>query len=127
MGSIRAALLMLVLLFAGAVQASAQQARVVGTDELNAAVVDRADATAQQRAQVRSLLERPEIQAVAANGGIDMERVQDAAATMSGADLDLAMPLVQAITANMAGGQVLTVTTTTLIIILLIIILLVVT
>jgi hypothetical protein len=126
MGWMRTASFTTVLLLAGAAQVSAQQARVVGTDELNAAIVDRADATAQQRAQLNGLLERREVQAAAAERGVDLERVQDAAGTLSDAQLDLVMPLVQAITADLAGGQVLTITTTTLIIILLLVILIIV-
>lgn len=112
------------LLLVGSAEGSAQQqSRIAGPDELNAAVVDRADAVEQERARLRALLARPEVRDVARAHGLDLEKAQGAVGTLSTAELQQISPLVQGVTAQIGGGGVITITTTTLIIILLLIIL----
>jgi hypothetical protein len=111
-------------LLAGSAQAWAQQhSRIAGPDELNAAVVSRADAVEQERAQLRALLARPEVRNVARAHGLDLTKAQGAVGTLGAAELQQISPLVQGVTAQIGGGGAITITTTTLIIILLIIIL----
>jgi hypothetical protein len=115
-------------LLAGSAEAWAQQqSRIAGPDELNAAVVSRADAVEQDRARLRALLARPEVGDVARRNGLDLEKAQGAVGTMSTTQLQQISPLVQGITSQIGGsGGGISMSTTTLIIILLIIILIVV-
>lgn len=114
------------LLLLSAVPAWGQQARITNQDELNAAVVERADARERERAQLKELLQRPEVRDVAQQRGLDLGRVQAAAGALDANDLRVVNPLVQSITAELAGGQVISINATTLIIILLIVILIIV-
>jgi hypothetical protein len=115
------------LLLASSADALAQQqSRIADRDELNAAVVSRADAVEQERAQLRGLLVRPEVRHVARTHGLDLERAQGAVGTLGATELRQLSPLVQGITAQIGSGGAITITTTTLIIVLLIIILIVV-
>jgi hypothetical protein len=123
MGKIRIVTGVLALLLVGVLEAPAQQ--VTGSAELDAAVVTRAEAVEQQREELRSLLQRPEVREVAEKHNVDLERVEGGLGTLSAADLDRLAPVVQSVTGDLAGGQVLTITTTTIILILLLVILLV--
>jgi pyruvate/2-oxoglutarate dehydrogenase complex dihydrolipoamide acyltransferase (E2) component len=114
------------LLLAASAPAWAQQSRIVSPEELNAAVVNRADAVAQDRARLRALLARPEVRDVARAHGLDIERAQGAVGTLGTAELQQISPLVQGVNAHVGGGGVISMSTTTLILILLIIILIVV-
>jgi hypothetical protein len=112
------------LLLTGSAEAWAQQqSRIAAPDELNAAVVNRADAVEQQRAALRALLARPEVGDVARAHGLDLGKAQGAVGTLGTAELQQISPLVQGVNAHIGGGGAITITTTTLIIILLIIIL----
>jgi hypothetical protein len=114
------------LLVAGSGQGWAQQqSRIAGPDELNAAVVSRADAVDQERARLRALLARPEVRDVARAHGLNIGKAQGAVGTLGTAELQQISPLVQGITAQLDSGGVITITTTTLIIILLVVIVLV--
>jgi predicted phosphoribosyltransferase len=115
-----------VLLLVGGAEVSAQQTRILGADELDAAVVERAGAVEQERAQLGALLQRGDVAEVAERNGIDIERVRHAAATLSAEDLRRVLPLAQGIAADLAGGQTITITTTAIIIILLIVLLIIV-
>lgn len=126
MRTIRIIMCVLVLMLSSAAQLLAQQARVVGSDELNAAVLDHAAAAERERARLSSLLERPDVADIAERHGLDIDRVRDAAATLSAEDLKRLAPLTQGITGELVGGQTLVISATTLIIILLLVILIIV-
>ena len=93
--------------------------------ELDAAVVEHADAIEQQRAELHSVLQHPEVQAVAGANGFDLKQIEDGVGAMSGAQLQLVAPYAQSVAHALAGGQSLVINATTLIIILLLIILIV--
>jgi hypothetical protein len=107
------------LLSAGASGAAAQQS------ELNAAVMAKTAEVEQQRTEVRQLLARPEVARVAATAGLDLERAQGAAGTLSATEVQRIAPMARTVNAHIAAGQVLTITTTTIIIVLLLLILIV--
>lgn len=115
-----------VMLLACAAPVWAQDARVTGADELNAAVVERAGEREQQRARLLDVLDRAEVREVAEERGFDMERVRAAAMALSDQDLGAVAPLVESLAGELVGGQTLTITATTLIIILLLVILIIV-
>lgn len=114
------------LVMAGATQAEAQQPpQIVAPAELDAAVSAQASATEDQRARLRALLERPDVQAIGGGNGFDMSRALDAAGTLTAEQLQLLAPQLAAAEDALAGGQTITITATTLIIVLLLIILIV--
>lgn len=115
------------LMLGGAGQAAAQQpaARVAPAAVLDAAVAQHATHAELDRARLQALLQRPEVREIAAANAIDMQRVQDAAATIGGIQLQMVAPHLQAAEDALAGGQVITISTTMIIIALLVIILLV--
>src|SRR5688500_11371005 len=101
MQSIRILTGVFTLLLVGSAEGSAQQqSRIVGPAELNAAVVRRADAVEQERAQLRALLARPEVRDVARAHGLDLEKAQGTVGTLGTAELQQISPLVQGITAQ---------------------------
>lgn len=114
------------LVLGGAGQAAAQQsARVAPAAVLDAAVVEHATHAELDRARLQALLQRPEVREIAAANAIDMQRVQDAAGTLGGIQLQMIAPHLQAAEDALAGGQSITISTTMIIIALLVIILLV--
>ena len=115
------------LALAGAAQAEAQQPapQVAAPEELNAVVTARAAEADEQRARLRAVLERPDVQAVAGGYGFDVTRVLDAVGTLTAEQLQFVAPQLEAAEAALAGGQVITITATTLIIVLLLILLII--
>ncbi len=84
---------------------------------LDAAVQNHSSASAVVRAAVLRLLERPDVQAVAGDLGLDLRRAQSAIATLDGQQLtDLAAQARQTEQA-LAGGQSRVIISTTMIII----------
>jgi hypothetical protein len=112
----------LVMLVIGATGAWAQETRIVQPDELRAAVSERADGVEQERDRLRALLERPDVQEVAQQHGIDLERIRAGVGTLTADQLQQVSPMVGAIMGDQVGGQGITITATTLIIILLLVI-----
>jgi hypothetical protein len=93
---------------------------------LDAAVQDHAADTTADREAVLRLLERPDVQAVAGDLGLDLRRAQSAIATLDGQQLsDLAAQARQAEQA-LAGGQSRIVISTTVIIIALLVLILII-
>ncbi|MGH7445570.1 MAG: hypothetical protein ACREKM_11860 [Longimicrobiales bacterium] len=114
------------LVLGGAGQAAAQQpVQVAPSAVLDAAVVEHATHAELDRARLQALLQRPEVREIAAANAIDMQRVQDAAVTLGGIQLQMIAPHLQAAENALAGGQSITISTTMIIIALLVIILLV--
>ena len=107
--------------------AYAGQQHVVSPSQLTASMADRAAAQEADRAAVREALARPEVRGVAANLGVDLNRLNDAVATMSGADLAQAASTARQVNQQLVGGaSTVVISTTTIIIALLAIILIVV-
>lgn len=124
--------LSLTLLFAalGAAPALAQQSsgadvdRTLSSEALDAAVAGHASAVNQQRAQLADVLSRDEVRDVARDRGIDMGRVESAAAGLSDAQVRVVAPLVATVAPQISGdlGTV-TISVVALILILLVLIL----
>ncbi len=104
----------------------AQTSHAAPQSVLDAAVQDHAASTAADREAVLRLLERPDVQAVAGDLGLDLRRAQSAIATLDGPQLtDLAAQARQAEQA-LAGGQSRVVISTTMIIIALLVLILII-
>jgi hypothetical protein len=97
--------------------------QAVGLSALDAAVVAHESAAESQRNQVTEFLARPDVQEVARDRGIDMARVNSAAAGLSDAELKGVAPLIAEPVATLQSGGTITVSVAAVIIILLILIL----
>lgn len=126
--------LSLSLLFAALVAApsSAQQSTAAAgsdmltSDALDAAVAGHETAVDQQRAELADLLSRDQVRDVARDRGIDMGRVESAAAGLTDAQVTAISPLVATVATAQEGGGGLgsvTISVVALIVILLILIL----
>lgn len=115
----------------GATPASAQQSSgvedaraILSTDALDAAVAGHELAVDQQRVQLDDLLASDEVREIASERGIDIERVESAAAGLSDAQVKTIFPFVASLTAQDRGGLgTVTISVALLIIILLVLIL----
>ena len=104
----------------------AQTSHAAPQSALDLAVQDHSAATAADREVVQRLLQRPEVQAVAGDLGLDLRRAESAVATLEGQQLtDLAAQARQA-EQSLAGGQSRVVISTTLIIIVLLVLILII-
>jgi len=104
----------------------AQTSHAAPQSALDAAVSEHVSATAADRETVLRLLERPDVQAVAGDLGLDLRRAQSAIATLDGQQLsDLAAQARQTEQA-LAGGQSRIVISTTVIIIALLVLILII-
>lgn len=104
----------------------AQSSHAASQSALDAAVQDHGSTTAADREAVLRLLERPDVQAVAGDLGLDLRRAQSAIATLDGQQLaDLAAQARQTEEA-LAGGQSRIVISTTVIIIALLVLILII-
>ena len=103
------------------------QTHTASLSALDAAVQEHVAASTADREAVLRLLERPEIQAIAGDIGLDLRRAQGAIATLEGSQLaDLAAQARQ-VERTLAGGQSkITISTTAIIIGLLVLILIIV-
>jgi hypothetical protein len=102
----------------------AQTSHAAPQSALDAAVQDHAARTAADRETVLRLLERPEVQAVAGDLGLDLRRAQTAIATLEGQQLTDLAAQAQQVEQALAGGQSRIVISTTLIIIALLVLIL---
>jgi hypothetical protein len=132
MQALRALFLTFVIFVAfGATPALAQQpsgvedARaILSSGVLDAAVAGHELAVDQQRLQLDDLLASDEVREIADGRGIDMERVESAAAGLSDAQVRTIFPVVASLTAQDRGGLgTVTISVVALIIILLVLIL----
>jgi hypothetical protein len=104
----------------------AQTSHAAPQSALDAAVQEHAADAATDRETVARLLQRPDVQAIAGDLGLDLRRAESAVATLEGPQLtELAAQARQAEQA-LAGGQSITISTTLIIIGLLVLILLIV-
>jgi hypothetical protein len=118
---------LVVLLIAIPSHAFAQDRHVISPSALAAAVAERVADEQADHAAIRQALEQPEVRAVAARTGMDAERLESLAETLSGSDLKAVASKARAVNESLAGGaSTITLSTTAIIIALLIIILLIV-
>jgi hypothetical protein len=125
--------LSLTLLFTamGAVPVLAQQASgernvspTMSASALDAALTAHSSAADRARLQLAEVLSSSEVQSVAADRGIDMNRVEAAAAGLSDAQVQAVAPLVTALLPQSSGGMgTVTISVVALILILLVLIL----
>ena len=106
--------------------AHAQTSHAALQSALDAAVQDHVAASAADRETVLRLLERPEVQAIAGDIGLDLRRAETAVSTLDGQQLaDLAAQARQAEQALAGGQSSITISTTLIIIGLLVLILII--
>ena len=114
------------LLNVGTVPAHAQVSHVATQSILDAAVQDHVAASAADRETVQRLLERPEVQAVAGDIGLDLRRAQSAISTLDAEQLSAIAAQASQVEQALAGGQSSITISTTLIIIGLLVLILIV-
>jgi len=115
------------LISAVATPAHAQVSHVAPQSILDAAVQDHVAADAADRETVQRLLERPEVQAVAGDIGLDLRRAQSAVSTLDAQQLSTIAAQASQVEQALAGGQSsITISTTLIIIGLLVLILIVI-
>ena len=97
---------------------------VLSADAMDAALAGHESTIDQQRAQLAELLSTPQVQQLASDRGIDMDRVESMAASLGDAEMEGLAPLVTKATAAMENrlGSV-TISVAAIIVILLILIL----
>ena len=106
--------------------AHAQTPHAAPQSILDAAVQDHVSTTAADRETVLRLLERPDVQAVAGDIGLDLRRAQSAISTLEGQQLTDLAAQAQQVEQALAGGQSRIVISTTLIIIALLVLILII-
>jgi hypothetical protein len=106
--------------------AHAQTPHAAPQSILDAAVQNHVATTAADRETVLRLLERPEVQAVAGDIGLDLRRAQSAVSTLEGQQLTDLAEQAQQVEKALAGGQSRVVISTTLIIIALLVLILII-
>lgn len=122
----------LAAVFLAAAPARAQEAEgsdrhVVDRGEAWEAMARKADRAEEQRAIVRALLDRPGVERVAGEHGLDLTRARDAISTLEGAELRQVARRAAQVDAALAGGDdTIVISTTTLIIALLVLIIILV-
>jgi hypothetical protein len=122
-----ASILVVVLSLAAVIpSAHAQTSHAAPQSILDAAVQDHVATTAADRETVQRLLERPEVQAVAGDIGLDLRRAQSAISTLEGQQLTDLAAQAQQVEKALAGGQSRVVISTTLIIIVLLVLILII-
>jgi hypothetical protein len=125
----RTSVLIAVLALVFVVQAApsrAQTSHSAPQSAIDAALQQKVSSEAADREKVMRLLDRPEVQAVAGEAGLDLRTAKDAVATLDGADLtDIAARAAQVEQALAGGQSSVTISTTFLIIALLVLIVLI--
>lgn len=106
--------------------AAAQETSVLTADEARGLAAERAAAADERRAALDAFLDRPAVRDVAEGAGIDIRRVESAAATLTDAEIERLEPRLRDAEKALAGGDTIVIGSTTIIIALLIIILIIV-
>jgi hypothetical protein len=106
--------------------AGAQQRHVIDPGAMAQTVGKHAAALDADRAAVREALQRPEVQDVARQLGLDVTRLAFAASALEGTGLEQAAEAARNLDQAIVGGQNITFSATTIIIILLVVLLIVV-
>ena len=123
-----ALLVALVFLFVATVSpAGAQTSHSAPQSAIDAALQQKVSSGTADREAVLRLLDRPEVQSVAGNAGLDLRRAKDAVSTIDGPELTELAAQASQVEQALAGGQSrVTINTTLLIIGLLVLILLII-
>jgi hypothetical protein len=103
----------------------AQQSHVVNQSSLDQAVQQRVSQDQADREALRTFLQNPTVQNVAARAGLSVDRASAAVSTLQGDQLRQAASQARAVNQDLAGGTTVVITTTTIIIVLLIILIIV--
>ena len=104
----------------------AQTSHSAPQSAIDAALQQKVSSGAADRESVLRLLDRPEVQAVAGNAGLDLRRAKDAVSTIDGPELTQLAAQASQVEQSLAGGQSrITINTTLLIIGLLVLVLLI--
>ena len=103
----------------------AQQTHVINQSALDQAVQQRVSQDQADREALRTFLQNPTVQNVAAKAGLSVDRASAAVSTLQGDELRQAASQARAVNQDLAGGTTVVITTTTIIIILLIILIIV--
>lgn len=106
--------------------AYAQTSHAAPQSALDAAVQDHMATSAADREAVLRLLERPEVQAVAGDIGLDLRRAHTAISTLDAQQLTELAAQAQQVERALAGGQSTVVISTTVIIIALLVLILII-
>jgi hypothetical protein len=107
-------------------RAGAQASHTASQSALDAALQKHSAAASSDRETVLRLLERPEVQALAADVGLDLRRARNAVATMDSDQLSELAAQARQAEEGLAGGQSRIVISTTLIIIALLVLILII-
>lgn len=118
------AIVLVLLLAAPVASAAAAESHVVGRAEMQSAIATRTTTLAAQRAEIQTLLGRPEVRRLADRTGLDLERARAGAATLEGEELERLAAQATIANAQLEGGMYIAITT--IIVILLIVIILLV-
>jgi hypothetical protein len=106
--------------------AGAQTSHSAPQSAIDAALQQKVSSGTTDRETVLRLLDRPEVQAVAGDAGLDLRRAKDAIGTIDGAELSQLAAQASQVEEALAGGQSrITINTTLLIIGLLVLVLLI--
>ena len=106
--------------------AGAQTSHSAPQSAIDAALQQKVSTGTADRETVLRLLDRPEVQAVAGDAGLDLRRAKDAIATIDGPELSQLAAQASQVEQSLAGGQSrITINTTLLIIGLLVLVLLI--
>jgi hypothetical protein len=118
---------LLIVLIAIPGRALAQDRHVISPSALAAGVAEHIAQEQADRAAIREALGQPEVRALTAQSGVDAERLEALAGTLSGPSLKAVANEARAINESLVGGaSTVTLSTTTIIIGLLVLILLIV-
>jgi hypothetical protein len=103
----------------------AQQTHVIDKSRLDQAVQQRVSQEQADRETLRTFLQNPTVQGVAAKAGRSVTKAQAAVSTLQGDELRQAASQARVVNDQLAGGDAVVISTTTIIIILLVVILIV--
>lgn len=102
-------------------------AHTVDREAVWGAVAEKADGDEAEREAIRSVLDRPEVEAAAESHGIDLTRARDGVATLEGEELRRVSERARQLDEVLAGGDdTVVISTTTIIIALLVLIIILV-
>src|SRR5262249_11414071 len=94
----------LILLIAIPSRALAQDRHVLSPSTIAAAIAEHIAQEQADRAAIREALLQPEVRGLAAGAGVDVERLETLARTLSGSDLEAVASEARAVNQSLAGG-----------------------
>jgi hypothetical protein len=100
-----AATMLVVSLAFAPLHLQADTQRVVGRAEVEQALAERIQADESARAQVRNLLQREDVRAMAKGMGLDVKRAEGAIATLEGDELQQTAQRAAVVDEALAGGS----------------------